>query len=71
MDNMIKDYPTAEGDYLPHVINRCIEKANRHGTPHRFRLNGAEVVVHPGQTAEAVNDEVQRQWQAGRSVAAT
>ncbi|MBP0446940.1 hypothetical protein J8J14_19370 [Roseomonas sp. SSH11] len=58
----VQDYPTTEGDYLPHVIARCVEKANRHGVPHRFRLNGAEVIVRPGQDAEAVNEEVQRQW---------
>jgi len=66
MDASVQDYPTTEGDYLPHVIARCVEKASRSGQPHRFRLNGAEVVVAPGQTAEAVNEEVQRQWQAAR-----
>jgi len=66
MSATVQDYPTTEGDYLPHVIARCVEKANRSDQPHRFRLNGAEVVVQPGQTAEAVNAEVQRQWQAGR-----
>lgn len=63
----VQDYPTQEGDYLPHVIARCVEKANRHGLPHRFRLNGAEVIVRPGETAEAVNEEVQRQWRSGRA----
>jgi len=65
----MKDYSTNETDYLPHVILRCIEKANRDQVPHRFRLNGAEVIVRPGVTAEAVNAEVQRQWQLGRSSA--
>jgi hypothetical protein len=63
----VQDYPTTETDYLPHVIARCVEKANRHGTPYRFRLNGAEVIVRPGKTAEEVNQEVQRQWQAARA----
>ncbi|WP_338665347.1 hypothetical protein VQH23_09260 [Pararoseomonas sp. SCSIO 73927] len=67
MAQHVQDYPTSESDYLPHVISRCVEKANRHGVPHRFRLNGAEVVVRPGKTAEEVNEEVQRQWQAARS----
>ena len=69
VERRIQDYATQEGDYLPHVILRCIEKANRHQVPHRFRLNGAEVVVQPGQTADAVDAEVQRQWQAARPIA--
>jgi len=64
----LRDYPTTEADYLPHVIARCVEKANRDGVPYRFFLNGAEVIVRPGVTAEAVNQEVQRQWQANRPV---
>ncbi|MBP0493956.1 hypothetical protein [Roseomonas indoligenes] len=68
MAQEIRDYPTNESDYLPHVIARCVEKANRYGIPHRFRLNGAEVVVRPGKTAEEVNEEVQRQWQAARAL---
>ncbi|MBI0537883.1 hypothetical protein D9599_20185 [Roseomonas sp. KE2513] len=67
MAQAIKDYTTSETDYLPHVIHRCIEKANRDGVAHRFRLNGAEVIVRPGVTSEAVHAEVQRQWQLGRS----
>ncbi|MFC4167293.1 hypothetical protein [Teichococcus aestuarii] len=67
MSDEIQDYRTTESDYLPHVIARCVEKANRHNLPYRFRLNGAEVVVTPGQTADAVNDEVQRQWQRNRT----
>lgn len=67
MEDRVEDYPTTATDYLPHIIARCLDKANRHQLPHRFRLNGAEVVVFPGQTAEAVNEEVQRQWQAGRT----
>lgn len=67
MSERIEDYPTTELDYLPHVIARCVEKANRHAVPYRFRLNGAEVVVSPGQTAEAVNEEVQRQWRLNRA----
>ena len=63
----VQDYPTTETDYLPHVIARCVEKANRYGMPHRFRLNGAEVIVRPGKTEEEVNEEVQRQWQAART----
>jgi hypothetical protein len=63
----VRDYPTTETDYLPHVIARCVEKANRDGVPHRFQLNGAEVIVRPGKTAEEVNEEVQRQWQAART----
>lgn len=63
----VVDYETSETDYLPHVIARCVEKANRHQLPHRFRLNGAEVIVRPGATAEAVNAEVQRQWQESRA----
>lgn len=63
----VRDYPTTETDYLPHVIARCVEKANRYGVPHRFVLNGAEVIVRPGKTADEVNDEVQRQWQAARA----
>jgi hypothetical protein len=63
----IEEYPTTETDYLPHVIARCVEKANRYQRPCRFRLNGAEVVVFPGQTAEAVNEDVQRQWQTART----
>ena len=67
MEKGVQDYPTTEGDYLPHVIARCVEKANRHGMPHRFRLNGGEVTVRPGKTAEEVNEEVQRQWQAAQA----
>ncbi|MFT8246153.1 hypothetical protein [Roseomonas sp. BN140053] len=70
MSQQIRDYPTTETDYLPHVIARCVEKANRDGLPHRFRLNGAEVTVSPGATAAEVNAEVQRQWQAGRTLPA-
>ncbi|WP_159347257.1 hypothetical protein [Roseomonas harenae] len=70
MTDRVEDYPTLPTDYLPHVIARCLEKANRHQLPHRFRLNGAEVIVFPGQTAEAVNAEVQRQWQAARTLPA-
>ncbi|MBB5695272.1 hypothetical protein [Muricoccus pecuniae] len=69
MAQPVQDYPTTETDYLPHVIARCVEKANRYGTPYRFRLNGAEVIVRPGKTAEEVNEEVQRQWQAARMAA--
>jgi hypothetical protein len=65
--HQIRDYPTTETDYLPHVIARCVEKANRDDTPYRFRLNGAEVIVRPGKTAAEVNEEVQRQWLAGRA----
>jgi hypothetical protein len=64
MSNEIEDYPTRLDDYLPHVIARCVEKANKHQRPYRFSLNGATTVVHPGQSAAAVNDDVQRQWQA-------
>jgi hypothetical protein len=60
----IEDYPTRPDDYLPHIIARCVEKAGRHQRRFRFSLNGATVVVHPGQSAASVNDEVQRQWQA-------
>jgi hypothetical protein len=67
----VQDYPTTEGDYLPHVIARCVEKANRDGLQYRFCLNGAEVIVRPGKSAEEVNEEVQRQWQAARTPAAT
>jgi hypothetical protein len=56
------DYSTQATDYLPHVITRCVEKAAKHGRPVRFALNGAEVVVQPGQTADEVDAEVQRQW---------
>lgn len=66
MQSRVEDYPTTEGDYLPHVIMRCVEKANRHQVPHRFRLNGAEVIVRPGETSDSVNAEVQRQWQLAR-----
>jgi hypothetical protein len=66
MAQHVQDYPTTETDYLPHVIARCVEKANRHGVPHRFRLNGAEVTVSPGKTAAEIDEEVQRQWQAAR-----
>jgi len=62
----IRDYPTTETDYLPHVIARCVEKANRDDAPYRFRLNGAEVIVRPGKTAAEVDAEVQRQWREGR-----
>lgn len=58
----IIDYPTQLTDYLPHVITRCVEKAAKHGCPVRFVLNGAEVVVQPGQAADEVDAEVQRQW---------
>ncbi|MBL6457414.1 hypothetical protein JMJ55_18935 [Belnapia sp. T6] len=60
----IVDYATQPTDYLPHVITRCIDKANKHGYRVRFALNGADVVVHPGQSAAEVDAEVQRQWQA-------
>ena len=70
MATKLQDYPTTESDYLPHVIARCVEKANREDTPYRFRLNGAEVIVRPGKTAEEVNAEVQRQWQAARGAPA-
>ncbi len=56
------DYPTQPTDYLPHVITRCVEKAAKHGCTVRFALNGAEVIVQPGQTAAEVDAEVQRQW---------
>ena len=58
------EYSTHPTDYLPHVIARCVDRANRHGHAIRFALNGAEVVVHPGQSATEVDAEVQRQWQA-------
>lgn len=67
MDSEIRDYPTTPTDYLPHVIARCIEKADRTHLPHRFSLNGATVVVSPGQSAAVVQEEVQRQWLAARS----
>jgi hypothetical protein len=67
MAPQVQDYPTTETDYLPHVIARCVEKANRDGLPYRFHLNGAEVIVRPGKTAEEVHEEVQRQWQAART----
>jgi hypothetical protein len=67
MDHQIEDYSTSETDYLPHVIARCVDKANRHQKAYRFRLNGAVVVVAPGQTAASVNEEVQKQWQMGRT----
>ena len=63
----VRDYPTTESDYLPHVIARCVEKANQSGVAYRFCLNGAEVIVRPGKTAAEVNEEVQRQWQAART----
>jgi hypothetical protein len=66
MDDRIEDYPTQPTDYLPHVIARCIEKANRHGRRFRFSLNGAIAVVSPGQSAEQVQAEIQRQWEAAR-----
>lgn len=66
MKTDIVDYPTFDTDYLPHVIARCLDKANRYQVPHRFTLNGAVVVVSPGQSAHAVDEEVQRQWQAAR-----
>jgi hypothetical protein len=66
MTDGIEDYPTRPDDYLPHVISRCVDKAARHGHPYRFSLNGATVVVHPGQSAASVNEEVQRQWTAMR-----
>lgn len=65
MPDQIEDYPTRPDDYLPHVIARCVDKASRYQRPFRFSLNGATVVVQPGQSAAAINDEVQRQWQAG------
>lgn len=68
MQDDVQEYPTAQTDYLPHVIARCVEKADRQQRPHRFSLNGAVVVVSPGQTAEEVDREVQRQWQAARSL---
>lgn len=61
---MIEEYDTRPDDYLPHVIARCVDKARRHQRAFRFSLNGATVVVQPGQTAAEVNEEVQRQWQA-------
>lgn len=64
MSNEIEDYPTRLDDYLPHVIARCVEKANKHQRPYRFSLNGATTIVHPGQSAASVNEDVQRQWQA-------
>jgi hypothetical protein len=67
MMHEIEDYPTRPDDYLPHVIARCVDKASRYQRPFRFSLNGATVVVQPGQTTDAINDEVQRQWQAAMS----
>ena len=67
MDDNIEDYPTRPDDYLPHIITRCVEKAQQHQHPFRFRLNGATVVVRPGQSAASVNEDVQRQWQAACS----
>ncbi|KAA2211992.1 hypothetical protein F0Q34_16870 [Pseudoroseomonas oryzae] len=64
MGNDIVDYPTQAGDYLPHIIARCLEKAERDQRPYRFSLNGATTVVHPGQSASDVNEDVQRQWQS-------
>jgi hypothetical protein len=69
MTTGIEDYPTRMDDYLPHVITRCVEKANQHQRPYRFSLNGATVVVQPGQSAASVNDDVQRQWQAAAAPA--
>lgn len=69
MADVIVDYPTLDSDYLPHVIARCVDKATRHGQPHRFSLNGAVVVVQPGQSEVDVDAEVQRQWQAARRTA--
>jgi hypothetical protein len=69
MTEKIEDYPTRADDYLPHIIARCVEKAQKHQQPFRFSLNGATVVVHPGQSATSVNDEVQRQWQAAAALA--
>jgi hypothetical protein len=63
----IVEYATQPTDYLPHVIARCVEKANNHGHCVRFTLNGAQVVVHPGQSAADVDAEVQRQWRAAAS----
>ncbi|ONG50268.1 hypothetical protein BKE38_18615 [Pseudoroseomonas deserti] len=63
----IEDYPTRPDDYLPHIIARCVDKARAHQRPYRFSLNGATVVVQPGQSAADVNDAVQQQWQAARS----
>ncbi|UFN49594.1 hypothetical protein LPC08_02820 [Roseomonas sp. OT10] len=63
-ESEIHDYPTQPTDYLPHVIARCVEKADRTRQPHRFSLNGATVIVRPGQSSAAVHEEVQRQWQA-------
>ncbi len=60
----IVEYATRPTDYLPHVIARCVDKVNRLGHPVRFALNGAQVVVHPGQSVVEINTEVQRQWQA-------
>ncbi|MBL6081562.1 hypothetical protein JMJ56_26585 [Belnapia sp. T18] len=60
----IVEYETQPTDYLPHVIARCVDKANRHGHRVRFALNGAQVVVYPGQSAIEVDAEVQRQWRA-------
>lgn len=60
----IVEYATQPTDYLPHVIARCVDKANRHGHRVRFALNGAQVVVHPGQSTTEVDAEVQRQWRA-------
>ena len=47
---MIEDYPTEATDYLPHIITRCLDKANRHKRRYRFQLGAAEVVVSPDQT---------------------
>ena len=66
MDHGIEDYPTSPTDYLPHVIARCVHKATEHGRRFRFGLNGATVVVSPGQSAASVHEEVQRQWDAAR-----
>jgi hypothetical protein len=66
-ETMIEDYPTEPTDYLPHIIARCLDKANRHKHRYRFRLGAAVVVVSPDQTYESVNEDVQAQWAAARA----
>ena len=63
----VVEYPTQPTDYLPHVITRCVEKAGKLGRPVRFALHGAEVTVRPGQPADEVDAEVQRQWRAANT----
>ncbi|WP_159998383.1 hypothetical protein [Roseomonas sp. 18066] len=67
MASEIEDYPTRPDDYLPHVIARCVDKAQHHQRSFRFSLNGATVVVSPGQSAADINEEVQQQWQAAKA----